>query len=191
MDLEKLLDSCRAGDELAWETLVRRFQGRVFGLAFHYLGNRDEARDLAQEVFLRIYRSLDSCTDSAAFVSWVVKIARNAAIDRLRRAKARPAVSPLPIEDMTDLRADGLDPAERWRLTSRKELLHAALQSLSAVSREIILLKEIQGLTCEEIASLLEIPVGTVKSRSSRARIELARAVVARSRATHPIGSEP
>ena len=80
---------------------------------------------------------------------------------------------------MFDLKASGLNPEEQWRVDSRKQLVHRALQKMSQINREIILLKEIQGMTLEEVAELLRIPIGTAKSRSNRARLELAREVMA------------
>ncbi len=179
MDVAELLTRCRQRDELAWEALVRRFQGRIYGLAYHYLGDAEEARDLAQDVFVRIYDRLDACTNDATFVPWMIRMARNAAIDRLRRMKARPRATGAPVEERFDLPDPGPDPAERLRLDSRRRLIHRALERLSGKNREMIILKDIEGLSLEEIASLLTIPLGTVKSRSNRARIELAREVLA------------
>lgn len=178
MEIPELLDRCRRGDELAWEALVRRFQGRIYGLAFHYTGNAEEARDLAQEIFVRLYRRLDACTNDETFVPWLIRMARNACIDRLRRIKARPQGGAVPVDEMFDLPSPGPDPSEEWRTKRRRNLVHQAMQQLSAINREIIVLKEIQGLTFDEIAAMLKVPVGTVKSRSNRARTELAREVV-------------
>jgi RNA polymerase sigma-70 factor, ECF subfamily len=182
MEIPELLNRCRQGDELAWEALVRRFQGRIYGLAFHYVGNAEEARDLAQDVFVRLYQRLDACTNDATFVPWLIQMARNASIDRLRRIKARPQAGPTPVEEMFDLQSPGPDPSEEWRTTRRRNLVHQAMQKLSEINREIIVLKEIQGLSFEEVASILKIPIGTVKSRSNRARIDLAREVVSLSK---------
>ena len=179
METAKLLERCRRGDELAWEALVRRFQGRIYGIAYYYTGNAEEARDLAQDIFVRLYRRLDACTNDETFVPWMIRLARNACIDRIRRMKARPPTAGIPVEEMFDLKAPGPDPAEQHGIDSRKQLVHRALQKMSQINREIILLKEIQGLTMEEIAELLKIPIGTVKSRSNRARLELAREVMA------------
>ena len=179
MEIEELLDRCRQGDGLAWEALVRRFQGRVYGIAYYYTGNVEEARDLAQDIFVKIYSRLETCTRAETFIPWMIRLARNASIDRLRKTKARPPAAGIPVEEMFDLKAPGPDPAEVWRTTSRKELIHRALQRLSQINREMILLKEIQGMTLEEVADLLKIPVGTAKSRSNRARLELAREVMA------------
>lgn len=178
MDQTQLLQRCQAGDELAWEVLVRTHQGRVCAIAWHYLGDQDEALDLAQDVFVRVYRGLDACTEPDRFEHWLTRMVRNACIDQLRRRKARPPRQDVPAEDMTSLSAGTPDPEQQWLSTSRQKLVHRALQRLSDINREIIVLKDIQGLPLEEIAGMLELPLGTVKSRSSRARVELARAVV-------------
>jgi RNA polymerase sigma-70 factor (ECF subfamily) len=175
MELPELLDRCRAGDPLAWEALVRRFQGRVYGLSYFYLGHAEEARDLAQEVFVRLYQNLDRCTQDETFVPWLIQITRNAAVDRLRRIRSRPQGRSVPLDDVSDLIAETPSPVEDFERRRRRDLLHRALERLSHVNREIILLKEIQGLSLETIASIVKAPLGTVKSRSNRARIELAR----------------
>jgi len=177
MDLTTLIAQCRKGDALAWEMLVRRFQARVYGLAYHYAGNAEEARDLAQEVFVRIYRRLETCTDAETFVPWMIRLARNVCIDRLRRMRTRPQTIATPVEELTHLVASGQDPGRAYEAGSRKRVLHQALAKLSGVNREIILLKDIQGLGLPEIARMLGIPVGTAKSRSHRARLELAQEV--------------
>jgi len=178
MDQAQLLQRCQAGDELAWEVLVRTHQGRVCAIAWHYLGDQDEALDLAQDIFVRVYRSLDTCTEPDRFEHWLTRIVRNACIDKLRRRKARPPRQDIPADELTSLVSSAADPEQQWLSTSRQKLVHRGLQRLSDINREIIVLKDIQGLPLEEIASMLDLPLGTVKSRSSRARVELARAVV-------------
>ncbi len=175
MEIPELLDRCRANDALAWEALVRRFQGRVYSVALFYLGNQEEARDLAQEVFVRLYQRLERCTNDETFVSWLMQIARNAAIDRLRRIKARPQSVGTPVDEMPGIRSHLPGPEEELQTSRRRALVHQALGKLSALNREVILLKEIQGLSLESIARMLQAPLGTIKSRSSRARVELAR----------------
>ena len=184
MDLGKLLERCRDGDELAWEALVRHYQARILGLAYHYTGNREEARDLAQEVFIRIYRNIHLCKGAEMFMPWVIRIARNLSIDQKRRKSARPTASDVPVDEMGDLADPGRSPEAEWMANSRKSLIFRALQELTDINREIILLKEIQGLTLEEISSLLKVPLGTVKSRANRARIELAEKVLTLSSST-------
>ncbi|HET6329236.1 MAG TPA: sigma-70 family RNA polymerase sigma factor [Holophagaceae bacterium] len=179
MELPTLLDLVRGGDELAWEAFVRRFQSRVFGLAYHYTAQAEDARDLAQEVFIRIYQSLSSVPDEDGCLPWIIRVARNACIDHLRRRKARPPLWDLPADEMFDLRSSDQNPEEAHLEAVRKTMVHRALQELSDLNREIILLKEIQGLKVEEIAAILDVPVGTVKSRSNRARLELAQKLTA------------
>jgi RNA polymerase sigma-70 factor (ECF subfamily) len=190
MDLATLLERCHRGDALAWERLVRDHQARLYGLVLHYVGNADDARDLVQDVFVRVYRNLADCTEPNHFVPWTIRIARNACIDHLRRRKARPPAHDVPVEEMHTLAAATPGPEQEWRHDARRRLVHIALQQLSELSREIILLKDIQELTFEEIATMLDVPVGTVKSRSNRARLELARKVLALSGGNAGAGSE-
>jgi RNA polymerase sigma-70 factor, ECF subfamily len=179
MDLEALLDRCRRRDELAWEALVRRTQARVYGLALHLLRRPEEARDVAQEVYVKVWESLPGFRGHETFAAWISRITRNACIDHVRRRRARPPSSDLPIEDQTDIADPRPDPGQEWATGLRRRLVWQALGRLSTRSREVIVLKEIQGLTMEEIASLLDVPIGTIKSRSNRARLELARQVMA------------
>ena len=189
----ELLRRCQHGDELAWEVLVRKHQGRICAIAFGYVGEQDEALDLAQDIFVRVYNRLHTCDDPEKFQSWLTRIARNACIDHLRRRKARPPRQDIPADEMYDLAHGGPTPEENLVASSRQRLVHRALQELSEINREIIVLKDIQGLPLEEISSLLDLPLGTVKSRSSRARIELAKAVTALGsgpRGDGPLGAE-
>jgi RNA polymerase sigma-70 factor (ECF subfamily) len=177
VDLQQLLVRCRQGDELAWEALVRAYQSRVYGVAFHYLGDGEEAKDLAQEVFVRVYRHLHRCEGADMFLPWLIRISRNACIDHLRRRKIRPALSGTPVDEMPGLPAPGPSPEERRAADARTRLIAQALRRLTALNREVIILREIHGLALEEMASLLHIPLGTVKSRINRARLELAQRV--------------
>ena len=182
MDIDDaaLVERCRQGDDLAWEWLVRRCQGRVYGLAYHYLGSAEDARDAAQEAFVRAYRQLASF-EGDRFTAWLLRITRNLCIDQLRRRRTRP-----PAEDVS-ADADGdraprdaaPSPEQVWLADARRRLVHRALRRLDRASREVILLKDIQGLKLGEIAGMLGLPIGTVKSRAHRARLELARQVLA------------
>ena len=182
MDIDEatLVERCRGGDELAWEWLVRRCQGRVYGLAYHYLGSVEDARDVAQEAFVRVYRQLGTF-EGDRFMAWLLRITRNLCIDQLRRRRTRP-----PAEDVRADAADDAaprdaapDPEQAWLADARRRLVYQALQRLDGANREVILLKDIQGLKLDEIAGMLGLPLGTVKSRAHRARLELARQVLA------------
>ena len=175
MDLATLLERCRRGDDLAWEALVRTYQASVYAVTRHYLRDPEEARDTAQEVFVRLYERLGSFAGGDTFKAWLLRAARNASIDRLRRLKARPPATDVPAEDAA-LASDD-DPERDAQDEARSRLVRRAVSLLSDKNREVLLLKEIQGLKVEEVAEILGLPVGTVKSRSSRARIELASAL--------------
>ena len=178
-DAAALVERCRQGDDLAWEQLVRSCQGRVYALAYHYLGGVEQARDLTQEVFVRIYQQLGTY-EGNGFMAWLLRITRNLCIDQIRRRKARPPAEDLLAEDNEWAMPDTApDPEQSWRRDGKKRLVYDALRQLNGPSREMILLKEIQGLKFKEIAEMLGLPIGTVKSRSNRARVELARQVVA------------
>jgi RNA polymerase sigma-70 factor, ECF subfamily len=178
MELSILLERCRLRDELAWESLVRRYQARVYGVAYHYTGRAEDAQDVAQEVFIHVYRSLDCGVDAEGFLPWLIRLCRNASIDHLRRRKARPPARDIDAQEAPYLAASDPNPEEQWLADSRKRLIHRALQGLSQLSREIILLREIQGLPHADIASILKAPLGTIKSRANRARLELAQRVL-------------
>ncbi len=177
-DLELIVQRCREGDELAWEALVRQFQGRVFALALHYVRSREEARDVAQEVFIRVWRGLPNFQLTASFIPWLLKITRTCSIDHVRRRKARPPAEDLLADEMHTLSDPSMRPDELAEMESRRSLVHRALQQIGDMHREILQLQEIQELPLNEVAQMLGIPEGTAKSRASRARAELARAVI-------------
>ena len=139
-----LIDRCRRGDELAWEALVQRYQARVCGVAYTYTGSEEEALDVAQEVFVRVWKRLDTCRDPERFESWMLQIGRNACMDFHRRRKARPPVHDIPVDEAYDLADERTGADDRAQDDSRKRLVHRALQALSEVNREILLLKDIQ-----------------------------------------------
>lgn len=174
MEPSVLLQRVRAGDELAWEAFVRQHQGRVFGLAYHYTGHAEDARDLAQEAFVQIFRNLPRLPDESGLVPWMLCITRNLCMDFFRRRKARPPAWDIPVEEMGHLSATVAHPEQELHEQARKVMVHRALRELTDLNREMILLKDIQGLALDEIATLLGIPLGTAKSRSNRARLELA-----------------
>jgi RNA polymerase sigma-70 factor (ECF subfamily) len=179
MDAADLIARCRQGDDLAWEALVRRYQNRVFAVALHYLRDREEARDTTQDIFVKVYRGLATLEPDRPFLPWLLRLARNGCIDRIRRLKVRNPQVSVPIDDAPELADVGPSPEESHLGDLRSRLLYRALGTLGPASREMILLKDIQELKLEEICELLTLPLGTVKSRSHRARLELAKAVQA------------
>ena len=172
MEVGALLDRCRRGDELAWEALVRTYQSKVYAITRHYLGDPEEAKDTAQDVFVRLYERLDTFSGGDTFNAWLLQMARNASIDRLRRIKARPPASDVEFDDAMIASTD--DPERSAATEARERLVRRAVGLVGEKHREVLLLKDIHGLKIEEVAKLLGLPVGTVKSRSARARLELA-----------------
>ena len=183
---EQFLERLRAGEAAAFNRLVEERHGDIYALLYRLTEDPEEARDLAQETFLQAFRHLASFRGDADLRTWLYRIAVNQARNRWRwwkrRRRDRTISLDAPVSDDIDsplsagLAGDeGLDP-ERQALARERELaLHAALKSLSRPYREVIVLRDIEGLSYEEVADTLDLNVGTVKSRLSRGRNELRR----------------
>lgn len=177
-----VVERCLSGDDAAWEELVRVHSRRIYGLCYRFTGKDSEAQDLTQEVFLRVYRSLGSFRSSeGSFSTWLARLTRNLLIDHYRRTRNER------VTDSIEEQLPGSEgrTEEKFRSTSRPdsvvagreagELLQAALSRLSPELRETIILRDLQEMEYREIADVLSIPEGTVKSRLNRGRAELAR----------------
>jgi RNA polymerase sigma-70 factor (ECF subfamily) len=186
LELADLLERCHAGDELAWEAFVRRFQGRIYSIAYSYAGNPDDARDLAQDIFVRLYSSKRQWPVAVGFVPWLVATSRNLSVDFLRRRRARTAATEVGLDAAAELAGGSLDPEAQVTETRRRSLVWQALRRLTHISRETIILRDIHGLSLDEVATILRIPIGTAKSRTSRARIELAQQVLSLTQPVDP-----
>ena len=180
----EVLERCRAGDEAAWNELVTRHTRRVFAVAYRFTGRVDEAEDLTQEVFVKVYQNLHRYrSQDAAFTTWLTTVARNQAIDHYRRRREerlRRHEDPAVIEAAA---APGDGPQADVERAERVSFVRSGLRALPVDLREPLLLCDIQGLSYDEVARLLEIPLGTVKSRINRGRLELAKRLTARRRA--------
>jgi RNA polymerase sigma-70 factor (ECF subfamily) len=169
-----LLGRCRRGDEAAWQNLVSRHMRRVFCLAYRFTGRVDEAEDLSQDIFLKVFQSLSRFEGGEGlFPGWLLTLARHQAIDHLRHGKAeRLAVDPAVLETLPG-RGEG--PLSQLEGVERASLVHRGLRALPPELREVLILRDLEGLAYQEMADVLGIPVGTVKSRVNRGRLELAR----------------
>lgn len=165
-----LAERARAGDQRAFAGLVRRHQDRVFRFLLRMTGSRDEAMDLTQETFMKAWQALPRWQPQAQFRTWLFQIARNGALDLLRR---RAAVEFVPIDEDPGMPAHAPGPEEGLDLRQRFGLLEAALRRLPVEHREVLLLREVEDLSYAEIAAALGIQEGTVKSRIARARVSL------------------
>ena len=176
-----LLQRCRAGDESAWRELVARHTRRVFNVAYRFVGRVDEAEDLTQDVFIKVYQSLDRYRqDEGSFTTWLMTVARNQVIDdyrRRREEKRRRAQDPEILDVMA---APGEGPLRGLEREERVEFVRRGLRALPSDLREPLILCDLQGLPYEQVAAILQIPLGTVKSRINRGRLELARRLVGR-----------
>lgn len=170
-DADKALAlSARAGDRQAFTGLVHRHQDRVFRFLLRMLGNRDEAMDLTQDAFLKAWNALPDWRPEARFTTWLLQIARNTALDLLRR-RQRIEFAPLDSETASDEVGDPApSPEKQFADRQRLSLLQRALDALPADQREILLLRELEDMSYAELALTLGINEGTVKSRLARAR---------------------
>src|SRR2546421_3258609 len=171
-----LVERCLSGDEAAWETLVRNHTRRVYGFCYRFTGKDSEAQDLTKEVFLRVFRSLKSYrSDEGAFVTWLTRLSRNLLIDHYRRTRQERVTESieeqLPMIEGKEAAGERPDGLLAGREAS--EALQTALQRLSPDLREAVILRDLQEMDYREIANVLKIPEGTVKSRLNRGRAEL------------------
>ncbi len=176
---QSLVSRCLGGDEAAWEELVRQHTRQVYGLCFRFTNSAQEAQDLTQEVFLRVFKTIKTFRSTeGSFGTWLARVTRNLLIDHYRRTRQQRVTD--SIEDQLPvLEQVGASGAARpdQALAGREasEILQATLQKLSPDLREAVILRDLQEMEYREIAEVLDIPEGTVKSRINRGRAELAR----------------
>jgi RNA polymerase sigma-70 factor (ECF subfamily) len=179
LDLDSTLVSrCLSGEDTAWEELVRLHTRRVYGLCYRFTGKDSEAQDLTQDVFLRVFRALGGFRSTeGSFATWLTRLTRNLLIDHYRRTRNERVTD--SIEEQLPRVEEGFVTISRpdSALAGREasELLQAALAKLSPELRETIILRDLQEMEYREIAQVLGIPEGTVKSRLNRGRAELGR----------------
>ena len=174
---EGLVERCRAGDQVAWAALVRRHAGAVYRVARRTVRRTDEAEDLAQEIFLKVSQSLERYDRSRPFRPWLLQVARNHAIDN-HRSHWREKKATVELDGMAV--SPGSRPAtqEHGVLTGeRRRLIEDGLAALPEPLRDAVVLRDLDGLDYDEIAEVLSVPLGTVKSRINRGRLQLARAL--------------
>ena len=181
MTVEELARAAAKGNTLAFEELVRLHEKKVYALALRMCGNSEDAADVAQEAFLSAWRGLPSFRGEAGFSTWLYRLTSNAAIDQLRKGKRQREEASL---DDGDLPLDVPDrqpgPQEAAESAELQRAVADGLRELSEDHRQILLLREYQGLSYDEIAQALEVDLGTVKSRISRARRALRKILLER-----------
>lgn len=178
----ELIEQARRGDQRAFRALVERHQRRAFAIAIALLRDDQDARDVVQEAFLRVYRGLDAFTGGSSFFTWLYRIVTNLSIDLMRRPARREAQLPDDFEiEEPDLpllaRIDGADPVDVVRRGEIAERLSAALDALPPYHRGVIVMREVEGLSYEEMAQAMGVSKGTIMSRLFHARQKLQRAL--------------
>ena len=171
-----LLERSKAGDIAAFEMLVEAYQKKIFNLAYRITGNYDDAGDLAQEALIRIFKSIANFKEQSTFSTWVYRITTNVCLDDIRKKKNRRVLSldeEIHVEDgemKRQIMSDDPLPDEIAEREELRSIVSSAIDSLPEEQRLVISLRDIQGLTYDEIAEVLDCPSGTVKSRINRAR---------------------
>lgn len=173
-----LIERCLTGDQQAWEQIVRQHWRKVYNLAYKFVGKHDEAEDLAQDIFVKIFKALKTFDRRANFQTWLISISRNLCIDHYRSVrKERETMA-------RDVDASALSPVSKERgphalaeHSDLRELLRKALAELPPALRTAVVLRDLQEYSYQEIADQLNLPEGTVKSRINRGRLELARQI--------------
>ena len=180
-----LVRRCVAGDAVAWDEIVQRYHRRIYNICYRFAGSSDDAQDLTQEVFIRMYRTLNSYdVGRGAFMTWVTTLTRNLLVDHFRKTKhdrltdsldatASDHPDAMPLSERIPDEGPAPDSGVQSRET--RDAVHQALQKLSPELREAVILRDLQDMDYREIATVLKVPEGTVKSRINRGRAELAR----------------
>jgi len=180
-----LVRRCAAGDAVAWEELVQRFHRRIYNICYRFAGSAEDAQDLTQEVFIKVYRTVASFDgEKASFNTWLTTVTRNLLVDHFRKKRNDRMTDSMDAAQGAD--EDGPSLAERLASNQpsqqshvesheRQQMVHRALQLISPDLREAVILRDLQDMDYREIAQVLKVPEGTVKSRINRGRAELAR----------------
>lgn len=180
-----LVRRCVSGDAAAWQEIVQQYHRRIYNICYRFAGSPDDAADLTQEVFIKMYRTLKTFDGSrASFMTWVTTVTRNLLVDHFRKGKYDRVTDSLDAtpgnqdegltigDQLEDQRAD---PETSVQAKEAQKMVHGALQKLSPELREAVILRDLQDMDYKEIAVVLKVPEGTVKSRINRGRTELAR----------------
>jgi RNA polymerase sigma factor (sigma-70 family) len=175
---DEIIERCLNGDQAAWESIVRIYRRKIFNVAYKFVGRHDQAEDLTQDVFLKLYKSLDTFDRRANFQTWLISVSRNLCIDHYRAVRKERETINRDV-DPADFAPVSTDPRADTQLEQRDRvrLLRQALDKLAPTLRTAVMLRDIQELTYQEIADKLHLPEGTVKSRINRGRTELARQI--------------
>ncbi|MGC9994753.1 MAG: RNA polymerase sigma factor [Terriglobia bacterium] len=175
---QELLDRCLAGEDSAWEALLKAHSRKIYNLCYRFTGRVEEAEDVTQEVFIKVFQTLRSYhAAQGSFGTWLNRVARNHLVDHYRRARKDRVTSSLEDElpEAEQQPSPHMEPTGQVESRERREVLQQGLDKLSPDLREAVILRDLHDLDYEEIAQVLSVPQGTVKSRINRGRLELGR----------------
>jgi RNA polymerase sigma-70 factor (ECF subfamily) len=178
----KLVERCLQGDDAAWEMLVSSYGKRIYNLSYRYTNRKDDAEDLTQEILIRVYQNLKSYrSEAGGFQNWILRVARNLVIDHYRQMRRNPRTGgseELEAMNIKDVKFP--TPQRAAEQSEAAQFLQSGLQALSPELKEAIILRDLEGMAYNEMADLLNVPEGTVKSRINRGRLELAKLLIKR-----------
>jgi len=174
VDLDATIRRCLEGSQEAWKALVDAYARRIFSMAYQFCGSREEAEDRTQEVFLKLHGALPKYDFGKSFTAWLLTLAKNHLIDEYRRTKWEKTQRD-DFDERVLAHAAAGGPEESLVAKETQALVWEGLNRLSAEMRMVIVLRDLQGKSYEELAEILSLPLGTVKSRVNRARIQLAK----------------
>ncbi|MCH8873697.1 sigma-70 family RNA polymerase sigma factor [candidate division KSB1 bacterium] len=173
---EDLIERFQKGDLYAFDLIVKRYKEQLLNFVYRFVGNQEEAEDIVQETFLRVYRKRKAYKRIAKFSTWIYTIAGNLSRTELRRRKRRKlfSVTDMGYEDRDyEISDEGYNPENHAEGVIQEEIIHAEINNLSPKFREVIILRDVQELSYEEISKIIRVPIGTVKSRVNRGRLKL------------------
>ncbi len=179
---QQLVERCLGGDDTAWESLVRSYGKRIYNLSYRFTNRKEDAEDLTQEILLRVYRNLKKYRPKAGSLkSWILRVARNLIIDNYRQKRRLPQSSGSEEMEAMNIRDETVpNPHQTVERLEAARFLMDGIQSLSFELKEAVLLRDLEGMAYHEIADLLNVPEGTVKSRINRGRVELTKLLMKR-----------
>ena len=173
---EDLIERFQRGDVYAFDLIVKRYKEQLLNFVYRFVGNQEEAEDIVQETFLRVYRKRKAYKRIAKFSTWIYTIAGNLSRTELRRRKRRKlfSVTDMGFEDRDyEISDEGYNPENKVDGVIQEEIIHNEIKNLSPKFREVIILRDVQELSYEEISKIIKVPIGTVKSRVNRGRLKL------------------
>lgn len=173
---EDLIERFQKGDAYAFDLIVKRYKEQLLNFVYRFVGNQEEAEDIVQETFLRVYRKRKAYKRIAKFSTWIYTIAGNLSRTELRRRKRRKlfSVTDMGFEDRDyEISDEGYNPENQVDGIIQEEIIQKEINSLSPKFREVIILRDVQELSYEEISKIIDVPIGTVKSRVNRGRLKL------------------